>query len=179
MSLFKKFSVIISFFLLCCCISCDNIKPPFSDHPGYIADGLNFDAPISDAVGLQTSIKQLAGNVVIVAFYTTWCHNCPDVIQSLDVLAEYLKKKNVNNVKIFALNLGNENAAQLYEHFQDLRIQRLSVYQSISPRAIKGIQGVPTTLIFNKSGKPVCGYVGGNINFSSVQFFDFITRLAK
>ncbi|GHT99139.1 hypothetical protein FACS1894126_5190 [Alphaproteobacteria bacterium] len=164
--------------LVVCCASCDQkdkVSPPFSDSAGYIKDEISFDETIYDEKGLPLTLANFKGNVVIVVFSTTWCHNCPNVLQSFDSL----EAKKICGLKIVALNVGNEGIDEIKIHYKSHDIQLLNVYQSVKPTVMKSIRGVPACLIFDTNGKFVCGYLGGGIDFCSTEFVGFIDALLK
>lgn len=164
--------------LVVCCASCDQndkISPPFSDSVGYIKDEISFDETIYDENGMPFTLAKFNGNVVIVAISAMWCHNCPDVLRSLDSL----EAKNIRGLKIVALNVGNEGINEIKVHYKSHDIQLLDIYQSVKPTVMKNIRGVPACLVFDTDGKFVCGYLGRGIDFCSPEFVGFIHDLLK
>ncbi|GHT90693.1 hypothetical protein FACS1894122_01620 [Alphaproteobacteria bacterium] len=173
---FVKYIVYLASLVVCCaCDQNDKISPPFSDNAGYIKNEISFAETIYDEKGQPFTLANFKGNVVIVAFSATWCHNCPDVLQSLDSL----KAKNIPGLKIVALNVGNEGINEIKIHYKSHDIQLLDVYQSVRPTVMKEIRGVPACLIFDTNGKFVCGYLGRGIDFCSTEFVSFIKSLAE
>jgi thioredoxin-related protein len=97
----------------------------------------------------------------------------------MDSLVEKFQKQGIKNVKIIALNVGNESIEALKIHYKSLDIQLLDAYRSISPEIMQNanIRGVPACLVFDKNGKPVWGYLGA-ANYNSSEFINFIKNLA-
>jgi thiol-disulfide isomerase/thioredoxin len=151
---------------------------PFADNPGYVAGGRPFNWIIKDENGREFSIDNFAGSVVVVAIFTTWCPNCPIVLQGLDTLVDKLGNLGVKNVKVVALNVGDESINSLKIHYKANDIQMLEVYHSISPTVIKDIRGVPACFVFDKRGAPVCGYFGA-AEYGSDEFIEFIKWLLE
>ncbi|MDR2794278.1 MAG: TlpA family protein disulfide reductase [Holosporaceae bacterium] len=159
--------------VFCCgCDQSESIHPPFANSSRYLKEGIAFDDTIYNANGNPISLKDFKGKVVLVAFSTTWCPNCPDVLQSLD----NLEAKNIPGLKIIALNVGSEEINEIKIHYKSHNIQLLDVYRSVNGKIMKGIQGVPACLVFDTDGKFVCGYIG-KTDFCSREFMDFIGRL--
>jgi thiol-disulfide isomerase/thioredoxin len=156
----------------------NDISPPFSSGNNFLPGGQPFKYTIMDENGKDFCISDLKGNVVIIVLFTTWCHNCPPVLQDMDYLVEKLKTDGVDNVKIIALNIGSESIEYLRIYYKGRDIRLLDVYHSLSPKTMAGIVGVPVCLVFDKSGSPVCGYLGAD-NYSSDQFAGYIKKLAK
>jgi thiol-disulfide isomerase/thioredoxin len=158
--------------------SAKDIPNPFSSGIGFLPDGQPFEHKIKNENGEEFSVSDLKGNVVIIVLFTTWCSNCPAVLQDMDFLVEKLSRGKINNVKIIALNIGNESIGYLKVYYKGRDIQLLDVYHSLSPKIMAGIVGVPICLIFDKNGSSVCGYLGAE-NYSSDRFTDYIKQLAQ
>lgn len=156
-----------------------NIELPFVEHPGYIKGGKQFAYSFVNEKGKEISILDLNDNVVIIVFSTTWCHNCPSVLKDMDDLSAILAKDKLDNVKIIALNVGNESIQLIKEHYNSIKVKSLDVYKSIPIHTIEEFQGVPVCLVFDKEGAPVWGYIGGGVTYKSEEFINFIKVLAK
>lgn len=152
---------------------------PYETNWGYIKGGLPFDEIIFDEKGKGHLMNEFKGNVVVLLFTTTWCPNCPSVLQSLDKLVDKLNELKVRNVKIIALNIGTENLNAVRVHYKAYDVQMLDVYQSIPSRKVKNIRSVPTCLVFDRDGKQKWGCSGGDVDCSSTEFVEFIIRLSK
>ena len=51
-------------------------------------------------------IKEYKGNLILLNFWATWCAPCKEEMPSLDLLQI---NKNLNNLKIFPINVGKDN----------------------------------------------------------------------
>jgi thiol-disulfide isomerase/thioredoxin len=156
----------------------DGVDCPFVDNPGYMKGGRKFLHPMKDKSGREFSMTDLAGNVVILVFYTIWCPNCPQVLKSIDNLNMRLNVLGVGGVKILAFNIGDESVELLEAHNKTIDIQTLAVHQSIPSSIIREIKCVPACLIFDKKTNPVCGYLG-EVDYASEEFFSFVEKLVK
>jgi hypothetical protein len=99
----------------------------------------------------------------------------------MDSLVEKFAKLGIKNVKILALNIGEESINDLKIHYKARDAQLLDVYDSIPTSALNNvgkIRGVPACLVFNKEGAPVWGYLGG-ADYNSPKFINFIRNLAN
>lgn len=153
------------------------IKPPFSDHPGFLEKLPVLDFTVNNMDTKQKfTLQELKDNVVVVFFTTTWCPNCPTVFRDLNDLADKLSDLGISNVKIVVLIIGNDshNAIQIYYKMNN--VQSLDIFEPISQ--FKGINGVPTVIILDKSGKSVWGFTGAN-NYKSQEILEFIVALSK
>ncbi len=157
----------------------EKTKYPYEDDWGYIKGGLPFNEIIFDEKGKGHLMSDFQGSIVVILFSTTWCPNCPNVLQSLDKLADKLTELKVRNVKVLALNIGNDSLNAIRVHYKANDIQTLDVYQSVPSRKVKNIRSVPTCLVFDKEGKPIWGCSGGNVDCNSAEFVEFIIKLSK
>ncbi|MDR0678097.1 MAG: TlpA family protein disulfide reductase [Holosporaceae bacterium] len=151
-----------------------NYDFPFTEGEGYIPGGIPFKHVIKNEKNELFSMEDPGGKVVILLLFTTWCQNCPVVLRDFDFLVE--KFKNQNNLKIIALNIGNESINYLKIHYKANNIQFLDVYHSISPEVFKDVPGVPACLLFDKKGNPVWGYLG-IVDYGSPKFIEFMEKL--
>lgn len=159
-------------------------KIPFSTEYGYLQQndlpsfetlfGKNFHFKKDD--GKTFGFKELTDQVTVIAFSTTWCHNCPTVLKALETLQTKITQQKINNIKIIALNVGDDELFELKSHYKKYDIESLDVYESIESVDSSYIRGVPTCLVFAPSGNPVCGYVGWH-DFASDEFIEFLKRL--
>lgn len=153
------------------------IKPPFSDHPGFLEKLPVLDFTVNNMDTKQKfTLQELKGNVVVVFFTTTWCPNCPTVFRDLNDLADKLSDLGISNVKIIVLVIGNDSHNAIQVYYKMNKVQLLDIFEPISP--FKGISGVPTVIILDKSGKSVWGFTGAN-NYKSQEILEFITALSK
>ena len=61
----------------------------------------------------------------------------------------------LSNLKIFPINIGQENLAKSVNFFKKLNIENLDIYVDSPITLAKkfSLRGVPTTIFFNKEGK--------------------------
>ena len=55
-------------------------------------------------------------------FWATWCAPCKKEMPSLDLLQV---NKNLDNLKIFPINVGQDNTEKSFKFFKDLEIKNL------------------------------------------------------
>ena len=122
----------------------------------------------------QISLDDFKGNLIMLNFWATWCAPCKEEMPSLDLLQG---NKNLNNLKIFPINIGQENLEKASNFFNDLKIKNLDLYfDSPSTLAKKfGLRGIPTTIMFNKDGLEFARIVG-SINFENIEFIEWLSN---
>ena len=111
-------------------------------------------------------------NLIILNFWATWCAPCREEIPSLDVLQS---DNRLNNLKIFPINIGQEDLLKSKAFFEKLNIQNLNIFFDPTVTLAKKfkLRGVPTSIIFNKKGEEFARVVG-LIDFNDEQFIKWL-----
>ena len=93
---------------------------------------------------------------------------------SLDQLQS---QKNLNNLKIFPINVGQDNLEKASKFFEDLGIDNLKIYFDSPITLAKkfGLRGVPTTILINKDGYEFARIVG-SIDFKEKNFVEWLAN---
>ena len=133
-------------------------------------DNLNF----LDKKDQNINIKDFEGNLVLMNFWATWCEPCKEEMPSLDRLQN---KAKLENLKIFAINIGNENPTKVSSFFEDLNIKNLEPYFDNQVTLAKklALRGVPTSILFNIDGKEFARIIG-SIDFDDLNFIEWLEK---
>ena len=121
----------------------------------------------------QISLEDYHGNLILLNFWATWCAPCKDEMPSLDLLAE---NPNLDNLKIFPINIGKDTSQKSLTFFEDLRIKNLEIYFD-SPNTLAKkfkLRGLPTTILFNKDGLEFARIIG-SIDFVDEKFMKWLS----
>ena len=112
------------------------------------------------------------GKLVMINFWASWCAPCKEEMPSLDTLQKNLS---LDNLKIFPINVGQDDIENLEKFFIDLDIKNLKIYFDNPNTLAKkfSLRGIPTTVIFNKKGEEFARVVG-SINFNDSKFIDWL-----
>ena len=91
---------------------------------------------------------------------------------SLDNLQSNTK---LNNLKIFPINIGQEDKSKSEFFFKELNINNLDIYIDAPITLAKKffLRGVPTTILFNKEGKEFARIIG-SIDFNDEEFINWL-----
>ena len=118
------------------------------------------------------NLDDFKGNLVILNFWATWCAPCKEEMPSLDDLQS---NSDLNNLKIFPINIGQEDISKSKFFFNQLNIQNLDIYIDSSITLAKkfALRGVPTTILFNKQGKEFARIMG-SIDFNNKEFINWL-----
>ena len=120
----------------------------------------------------KISIKDFKGNLVLLNFWATWCEPCKEEMPSLDRLQN---NSELNNIKIFAINISKESLKKINDFFQELNIEHLEPYfdAPITLAKTLSLRGVPTSILFNKEGKEFSRIIG-SIDFDNLEFIEWL-----
>ena len=132
------------------------------------------DITFLDIKNKELYLNDYKGNLVLLNFWATWCAPCKDEMPSLDQLQSNEK---LNNLKIFPINIGQENLKKSQKFFEDLSIENLEVYliSSISLAKKLQLRGIPTTILINKDGLEFARIIGST-NFEDEKFIKWLSK---
>ena len=127
-----------------------------------------------DAKNQQLNLNDYHGKLIILNFWATWCGPCKEEMPSLDLLQS---NKNLDNLKIFPINVGQDNLTKASSFFEDLKIKNLDLYFDSPVTLAKrfGLRGIPTTILINKNGLEFARIIG-SIDFEDENFIDWLSN---
>ncbi|MBO9635776.1 MAG: redoxin domain-containing protein [Chitinophagaceae bacterium] len=117
------------------------------------APGLNFD--LEDINGKKVSLKSLAGKLVVVDVWATWCGPCKAEIPHLKQLTEEMKGKDVVFVSI---STDKEADKDKWKQFvAEKELEGVQLYDPAGKSVITyyKIPGIPRFMVFDKKGNIV------------------------
>ena len=120
----------------------------------------------------KINIKDFNGNLVLLNFWATWCEPCKKEMPSLDRLQN---NSELNNIKVFAINISQESLRKINNFFQELNIEYLDPYFDAPTTLAKtlSLRGVPTSILFNLEGKEFARIMG-SIDFDNLEFIEWL-----
>ena len=112
------------------------------------------------------------GKLLILNFWATWCAPCREEMPSLDLLQDNEK---FDNLKIFAINVGQEDLIKSTNFFEELNIKNLEIFYDPTVHLAKkfSLRGIPTTIFFDKEGKEFARIIG-SIDFNDEEFINWL-----
>ncbi|MDB9983453.1 TlpA family protein disulfide reductase [Candidatus Pelagibacter sp.] len=130
------------------------------------------DVIFKDINQKNVDLDDFKGKLIILNFWATWCAPCKDEMPSLDELQSNTK---LNNLKIFPINIGQEDTSKAEFFFKELNIKNLDIYMDAPITLAKkfSLRGVPTTILFNKEGKEFARIMG-SIDFNDKEFINWL-----
>ena len=125
-----------------------------------------------DSNKYDVNLADFKGKLIILNFWATWCAPCKEEMPSLDNLQ---LNSNFSNLKIFPINIGQEDISKSKFFFKELNIQNLDIYTDAPITLAKkfALRGVPTTILFDKQGKEFARIMG-SIDFNNEEFIDWL-----
>ena len=130
------------------------------------------DVTFMDINQKNVNLDDFKGKLIILNFWATWCAPCREEMPSLDNLQSNTK---LNNLKIFPINIGQEDLSKSESFFKQLNIKNLDIYIDAPITLAKkfSLRGVPTTILFNKEGKEFARIIG-SIDFNDNKFINWL-----
>ena len=121
----------------------------------------------------QLDLSDYHGNLIILNFWATWCAPCKEEMPSLDLLQVH---ENLNNLKIFPINVGTDNIEKASNFFNELKIQNLKLYFDSPTTLAKKLKlrGIPTSILINKDGLEFARIIG-SIDFQDENFIEWLS----
>ena len=120
----------------------------------------------------KINIKEFNGNLLLLNFWATWCEPCKEEMPSLDRLQI---NENLSNLKVFAINISQENKRKVDNFFKDLNIENFEPYFDAPTTLAKAfsLRGVPTSILIDKDGKEFARIIG-SIDFDDKIFINWL-----
>ena len=118
-------------------------------------------------------LNKYQGKLILMNFWATWCAPCKEEMPSLDLLTD---NENLDNLRIFPINVGKDSNKKALEFFKNLGIKNLKVYFDPPETLTKkfGLRGIPTTILFNKNGEEFAR-IFGLIDFGDKKFIEWLS----
>ena len=125
-----------------------------------------------DAEKKELDLDDFRGNLILLNFWATWCAPCKEEMPSLDILQT---KKELDNLIIFPINVGQDKVEKAEKFFQNLKIKNLDLYFDKSMTMAKNfaLRGIPTSILLNKDGEEFARIIG-SINFNDKNFIEWL-----
>ena len=120
----------------------------------------------------NVNLDDFKGKLIILNFWATWCAPCMEEMPSLDDLQSNTR---LDNLKIFPINIGQEDISKSKIFFKELNIKNLDIYIDAPITLAKkfSLRGIPTTILFNKEGKEYAKIIG-SIDFRDEEFVNWL-----
>ena len=147
-------------------------KPDFKNLVLIKNPKLYEDVIFMDINQKNVNLDDFKGKLIILNFWATWCAPCMEEMPSLDDLQSNTR---LDNLKIFPINIGQEDISKSKIFFKELNIKNLDIYFDAPITLAKkfSLRGIPTTILFNKEGKEFARIMG-SIDFNDEEFISWL-----
>ena len=125
-----------------------------------------------DTKNEQLNLKDYQGKLILLNFWATWCAPCKEEMPSLDLLQSH---NDLENLKIFPINVGKDNTQKALKFFEELKIENLEIYFDPPTTLAKrfNLRGIPTSIFLNKEGFEFARIIG-SIDFMDEKFIEWL-----
>jgi len=132
------------------------------------------DLSFLDADKKKVNLDDYRGKLVLLNFWASWCAPCKEEMPSLDSLQS---NKDLNNLQIFPINVGQDSEKKAKDFFEELDIKTLNIYFDTTITLAKKFQlrGIPTTILISKDGYEFARIIG-SIDFESQKFIKWLSK---
>ena len=127
-----------------------------------------------DEKNKKLNLKDYQGNLILLNFWATWCAPCKEEMPSLDFLQTH---EDLNNLKIFPINVGQDSMEKSLTFFEELKIDNLKMYFDTPITLAKkfALRGIPTSVLINKEGLEFARIIG-SIDFKDQKFINWLSE---
>ncbi len=121
----------------------------------------------------KLDLKDFKGKLILLNFWATWCAPCKEEMPSLDKLQI---NKNLDNLKIFPINIGDDSVEKSQKFYENLDIKNLKFFfdNKITLAKKLSLRGIPTSILIDKDGKEFARIIG-SIDFQNKKFIDWLS----
>ena len=167
-----KFLIIIIIYLITTCFVYATDKPNIKNLVLINKPKIYEQVTFKDKNQKTVDLVNYKGKLLALNFWATWCAPCREEMPSLDSLQA---DNRLNNLKIFPINIGQDDLSKSEIFFKELNIKNLDIYfdSKITLAKIFSLRGVPTTILFNKEGEEFARILG-SIDFDDVNFINWL-----
>ena len=167
-----KFLIIIIIYLITTCFVYATDKPNIKNLVLINKPKIYEQVTFKDKNQKTVDLVNYKGKLIALNFWATWCAPCREEMPSLDSLQA---DNRLNNLKIFPINIGQDDLLKSEIFFKELDIQNLDIYFDSETTLAKkfALRGVPTTILFNKEGQEFARILGA-INFKNEELINWL-----
>jgi len=123
------------------------------------------DFTASDLSGKNVSLSGLAGNVVVLEFWATWCPPCRSTIPDLIALQDRYREKKVTVLAV-SVDEGQNLATKLVDFSKENNINYTILLGNDTVTQAYKVRSIPVVFLIDKTGKIVSRHMGAGEDFA-------------
>ena len=133
--------------------------------------------PFQGDDGAETTLGDLAGEVVVVNFWATWCAPCREEMPTLAKLQEELGDE---GVRVATIATGRNDPVEMERFLEEVGAGDLPGWRDPSQELARdmGVLGLPVTVILNREGQEVARLTG-DADWSSESALAILRAIAE
>lgn len=147
--------------LLSCTKKGDENGHPLSPAPGNRAP----DFTARDLSGKDVSLSGLAGRVVVLEFWATWCPPCRLTIPDLIALQDRYRDRDVTVLAV-SIDDGRNLVSKLFDFSRENKINYTILLGHDAITQAYKVQSIPVVFLIDKKGKIVSRHMGAVEDFA-------------
>lgn len=127
--------------------------------------------------GKHTTLRDFKGQLVLLNFWATWCEPCLEEMPSLRALEKHYKNKGLT---VLAINIQESPFEELRDKLTGIAVPENLIFNvKRSQIATYQIEGIPLSILFDKSGKQIEVFEGPRVWNSPEMLSHFDKILAE
>lgn len=131
----------------------DTTEAPAPDKPLMPAP----DWTLVDAEGMEVSLSDLRGTVVILDFWATWCGPCT---RTMPLLHQWMENDMPHNVVVFSINVWEDDKQKAIKYMNDNRFAMNLLFGDEELTTAYGVEGIPYLCLIDAEGNLRFSHVG-------------------
>lgn len=115
------------------------------------------DWTLTDPEGMEVTLSDLRGTVVILDFWATWCGPCT---RTMPLLHQWMENDMPDNVLVFSINVWEEDKQKAIKYMNDNGFAMHLLFGDEDLTAAYGVEGIPYLCLIDAEGNLRFSHVG-------------------
>ena len=112
---------------------------------------------LKDSQGKRADLKDYRGDVILLDFWATWCHECQ---QEIPWFAEYERKYHEAGLRVVGVSLDEEGWEVVKPFIKTAAVPYRILLGNDATATAYGIVNMPETFLIDRDGRIAAAYVG-------------------
>jgi|GEM_PF-814958 len=147
------------FYIILICQNAAGKDLPYKFIPFDTGSNVPDDIPIYDKNNSKHFMEEFEGNAVLMVFWASWCSQCSNEMQSLDILQKDFRKLDFKILPISVDYSGIETVKAFFSKYELRHLEMLHDYKNLMFKSMH-ITALPTSILLDMDGKLIGKFVG-------------------